>query len=209
MKINTILIGLLLSGSFVTGSLAQQTATSKASMAANKVGNESKAEFDRQNKQGAAAVQAIAPTSAKLSEADKKLMNEVAMGGMMQLELGRVAMQKATNPQTKALAQAEVTEQTGLSAKLKEIASAKGVTLPTSPDPQTKVILGKFSQASGVAFDKLYVTESGVKGHEKLDQVMTKVEASASDSNLKQLAKAAHPLVKTHLSVSRAIMTSM
>lgn len=178
-------------------------------MAANKVGNESKAEFDRQNKQGAAAVQAIAPTSAKLSEADKKLMNEVAMGGMMQLELGRVAMQKATNPQTKALAQAEVTEQTGLSAKLKEIASAKGVTLPTSPDPQTKVILGKFSQASGVAFDKLYVTESGVKGHEKLDQVMTKVEASASDSNLKQLAKAAHPLVKTHLSVSRAIMTSM
>lgn len=209
MKINTILIGLLLSGSFVTGSLAQQTATGKASMAANKVGNESKAEFDRQNKQGAAAVQAIAPTSAKLSEADKKLMNEVAMGGMMQLELGRVAMQKATNPQTKALAQAEVTEQTGLSAKLKEIASAKGVTLPTSPDPQTKVILGKFSQASGVAFDKLYVTESGVKGHEKLDQVMTKVEASASDSNLKQLAKAAHPLVKTHLSVSRAIMTSM
>jgi putative membrane protein len=136
-------------------------------------------------------------------------MNEVAMGGMMQLELSRVAAQKASNPQTKALAQAEITEQTGLAAKLKEIASAKGVTLPTSPDPQTKTILSKFSQASGTAFDKLYVTESGVKGHEKLNQVMTKVESNASDSNLKQLAKAAHPLVKTHLSVSRSIMTSM
>lgn len=209
MKINTVLAGLLLSGSLINASLAQQPGTGNASMAANKVGNESKAEFDRQNKQGAAAVSAISPTSAKLSEADKQLMNEVAMGGMMQLELSRVAVQKATNPQTKALAQAEVTEQTGLSAKLKEIAAAKGVTLPTAPDAQTKTLLTKFNQASGTSFDKLYVTESGVKGHEKLNQVMTKVESSASDSNLKQLAKAAHPLVKTHLSVSRQIMTSM
>lgn len=209
MKLNVVMFGLLFSGSLVTVSLAQQTATGNVGMSTGKVGNETKAEFDRQNKQGAAAVGAITATSAKLSDADKKLMNEVAMGGMMQLELGRVAVQKATNPQTKAMAQAEVTEQTGLAAKLKEIASAKGVTLPTAPDPQTKTLLGKFNQTSGVAFDKMYITESGVKGHEKLNQVMTKVESNASDSNLKQLAKAAHPLVKTHLAVSRQIMTSL
>lgn len=209
MRLNNIMLGVLLGGSVVSTSMAQQTSTMNAGTAANKVGNESKAEFDRQNKQGAAAVGAVSLTSAKLSEADKKLMDEVATGGMMQLELSRVAMQKATNPQIKAMAQAEVTEQTGLAAKLKEIASAKGVTLPTAPDPQTKSVLSKLNQTSGVAFDKVYITESGVKGHEKLNQVMTKVESNASDNNLKQLAKAAHPLVKTHLTVARAIMTSL
>ena len=209
MKLNNIMLGVLLSGSVISISMAQQTGANSASPAGSQVGNESRSEFDRQNKEGAAAVSAVSATNKKLSQADVQLMNEVAMGGMMQLQMSQLAVQKASNPQTKALAQAEVEEQTGLAAKLQEIASAKGVTLPAGPDEQTKTLLGKFDQASGDAFDRLYVTESGVKGHEKLDKVMSKVESSASDNDLKQLAKAAHPLVKTHLTVSRQVMKSM
>jgi len=209
MKLNTIMLGVLLSGSVISAAMAQQTGTMNAGTAANKIGNESMSEFDRQNKQGAAAVSAVSATDKKLSQADVQLMNEVAMGGMMQLEMSQFAVQKASNSQTKALAQAEVDEQTGLAAKLQEIASAKGVTLPTGPDAQAKTLLGKFDQVSGGAFDRLYITECGVKGHEKLDKVMSKVESSASDNDLKQLAKAAHPLVKTHLTVSRQVMKSM
>lgn len=209
MKLNNIMLGVLLSGLVISVSMAQQTGANSASPAGSQVGNESRSEFDRQNKEGAAAVSAVSATNKKLSQADVQLMNEVAMGGMMQLQMSQLAVQKASNPQTKALAQAEVEEQTGLAAKLQEIASAKGVTLPAGPDEQTKTLLGKFDQASGDAFDRLYVTESGVKGHEKLDKVMSKVESSASDNDLKQLAKAAHPLVKTHLTVSRQVMKSM
>lgn len=209
MKINRILLGMVLSVSLTTASMAQQTGANAASPAGSTVGNESRAEFDRQNKEGAAAVSAVTATSSKLSQADVQLMNEVAMGGMMQLQMSQLAVQKASSPQTKALAQAEVDEQTGLAAKLKEIASAKGATLPTGPDAPAKTLLGKFDQTSGEAFDRLYVTECGVKGHEKLDKVMSKVESSASDNDLKQLAKAAHPLVKTHLTVSRQIMKSI
>lgn len=209
MKLNTIMLGVLLSGSVTSVSMAQQTGANSASPAGSQVGNESTSEFDRQNKEGAAAVSAVSATNKKLSQADGQLMNEVALGGMMQLQMSQLAVQKASNPQTKALAQAEVDEQTGLAAKLQEIASAKGVTLPAGPDAQAKTLLGKFNQASGEAFDRLYVTESGVKGHEKLDKVMSKVESSASDNDLKQLAKAAHPLVKTHPAVSRQVMKSM
>ncbi len=209
MKLNNIMLGVLLSGSVISVSMAQQPGANSASPAGSQIGNESMSEFDRQNKEGAAAVSAVSATGKKLSQADVQLMNEVAMGGMMQLQMSQLAVQKASNPQTKALAQAEVDEQTGLAAKLQEIASAKGVTLPAGPDAQAKTLLGKFDQASGEAFDRLYVTESGVKGHEKLDKVMSKVESSASDNDLKQLAKAAHPLVKTHLTVSRQVMKSM
>ena len=209
---NNVKIGLLASAMLVTvsmtnGAFAQQNSMTSGS--STMVGKESKAEFDRQNKKGAADVAAVKATSAPLSAADNKLMMQVAMGGMMQLEVSKVAVQKATSDAVKALAQAEVEEQTGLSAKLSEIATAKGVTLPTTPDPMTQTMISKMQTASGSEFDKMYVQESGVNGHEKLDTVMSTVESSASDKSLKDLAKAAHPLVKTHLKVSRAMLTSL
>ena len=178
-------------------------------MASQMVGKTSKMEFDRLNKQGAAMVSAITPTSAKLSSVDKDLMLQVAMGGMMQLETSKLALQKTKNTEVRELAQAEVDEQTGLSAKLKAIASAKGVTLPGVADAKTKEMLSKMQGLSASALDRHYVQEHGVKGHEKLDKVMTTVESRGQDSNLMAVAKAAHPLVKTHLKVARELSTKL
>ncbi|WP_223860847.1 DUF4142 domain-containing protein [Spirosoma validum] len=136
-------------------------------------------------------------------------MLEVAKEGMMQLEVSKVALQKATNPEVRELAQAEVEEQTGLLAKLKEIADAKGITLPASPDPETQAMVTKLQGMSGGSLDKMYVSESGVKGHEKLDKVMSTVESTASDASLKGVARAAHPLVKTHLTVAKQIVNKL
>ncbi|AUD06613.1 DUF4142 domain-containing protein [Spirosoma pollinicola] len=199
----TILAGL----SRVPAASAQQARMAGGS--STMVGKESKAEFDAQNQKGAAAVGAVKATPAKLSAADQKLLMEVAKGGLMQLEVSKVAAQKATNPAVRQLAQAEVTEQTGLSAKLKEMATAKGITLPATPDAKTKALVTELQAISGKAFDKMYVLESGVKGHEKLDKVMTTVEASSADASLKGVGKAAHPLVKTHLKVAYQIMDTL
>jgi len=210
MKLQPSTLGLLMALTLTgTTLLAQQASPAMKTGSAGMVGKESKAEFDSQNQKGAAAVGAIKATPAKLSSADQKLLMEVAKGGMMQLEVSKVAAQKATNPEVRQLAQAEVAEQTGLSAKLNEIASAKGITLPAAPDAKTKALLTQMQTISGKAFDKMYVLESGVKGHETLDKVMTTVETSAADANLKGVAKAAHPLVKTHLNVAHQIMDKL
>ncbi|QJW89252.1 DUF4142 domain-containing protein [Spirosoma taeanense] len=209
MRKGTIALGLLMAFSATGVSFAQQNSAMTNSGTAMTVGRESKAEFDRMNQKGAAMVAAIQPTSAKLSSADQALMMEVAKGGMMQLEVSKIAVQKASNEEVRQLAQAEVEEQTGLSAKLKEIADAKGVTLPSAPDAETQTKLTQMQGMSGAEFDRTYVSESGVKGHEKLDMVMSKVRSNASDSNLKNIEKAAHPLVKAHLKVSREIMNKM
>ncbi|WP_080241268.1 DUF4142 domain-containing protein [Spirosoma rigui] len=209
MKKSVMALGVVIILSATGASFAQQNSGMAASGTAGMVGRESKSEFDRMNKKGAADVAAIRATSAKLSSADQSLMLEVAKGGMKQLEMSKVAVQKAGNEAVRQLAQAEVAEQTGLSAKLKEIAQAKGVSLPSAPDAETQAALTRLQGVSGAAFDRMYVTESGVKGHEKLDSVMGKVESSAADANLKSIAQAAHPLVKNHLNVSRDIMTKM
>ena len=195
----------LLAGLLTMGNGMAQT----SQMEGNMVGKTSKTEFEQINKDGAAKVASITPSSAKLSASDESLMMEVAMGGMTQLETSKIALQKATNPEVRALAQAEVEEQTGLSDKLKAIASAKGVTLPTTPDAKTQAMLTRMEGMSGTELDRHYVQEHGVKGHEKLDKVMTKVKSKGKDSNLLEVAQAAHPLVKTHLTVARQISAKL
>jgi putative membrane protein len=214
MKKTAIALGLLLALSAGSVSFAQttpssSTPSSSASAGSATFGTMSQEEFDRINKEGAAKVQAIKPTSTPLSTADQALMMQVAKGGMMQLEVSKLAAENVTDEQVRKLAQSEVEEQTGLSAKLKEIAEAKGITLPATPDAQTQALLAKMKDMSGAELDRFYVQESGVKGHEQLDQVMSKVKSGAKDAGLKSLAAAAHPLVKTHLTVSRAMLTKM
>jgi len=170
------------------------------------IGKESKESFDSANKNGALAVSAVSASNAPLSDADQKLMMQVAMGGMEQLEASKIAASKATSEEVRQLAQAEVEEQTGLAAKLKEISTAKNITLPADLDAAAQAKVSKMQGMSGADFDKMYVRETGVKGHEKLNKVMTEVESKATDTSLKSLAVAAHPLIRTHLKVSEEVM---
>lgn len=203
MKKTNVSATILLALGLAVPTLAQQTSTQ------TNVGSMSMEDLRQKNQKGSQAVAAVKPTNAPLSEADKALMLEVAKGGMMQLEVSRLASGKTTNDAVRMLAQAEVDEQTGLSAKLGEIAAAKGVTLPTTPDADTQSMLSRLQALSGTDFDRMYVQESGVNGHQRLDEVMGNVQKNAKDNSLRDLAKAAHPLVKTHLKVAHDMMRSM
>jgi len=169
----------------------------------------SSSDLERMNREGAEAVKAVRATSTKLSRPDQAMMLEVAQGGIMQLELSRMAVQKATSPEVKRIAQAEVEEQTLLANKLKEIAQAKGVSMPNSSDGKATSIMQRMGRLSGAEFDRMYLQESGVRGHEMLDKVMSRVESEASDDGLKSLAAAAHPLVRTHLQVAQQMLDTM
>ena len=56
---------------------------------------------------------------------------------------------------------------------------------------------------SGADFDKEYLQEGGVDGHQLLEKTMTKVQSKASDATLKELAMTTLPLIKTHLQAAR------
>lgn len=163
-----------------------------------KIGTLDAAEWTKINMEAGEKVKAIKPGADKLSDADQKLMLEIAMGGMMQLEMSKAAVGKATSADVKMYAQAEVEEQTALGTKLKEIATAKGMTLPEKPAAETMKMVDKLNAKTGADFDREYLQESGVDGHMKLEKTMNKVESKAMDATLKQVASTALPLIKIH-----------
>lgn len=184
-----------------------RTATRGATNAV--IGNISRDEFKRANENGAETVSSVEAAGDELSDGDRSLFLEVAKGGTMQLELSRLAIDRARAREVLAMAAAEVEEQIGLGDKLREIADAKGFTLPGGPDAETRAVTEQLRRLSGDDFDRVYIMASGIVGHETLDEVMSRVEAEAEDNDLADLATTAHPLVRTHLEAARAIIENI
>ena len=206
MRKTFFLFSLSLLAGFMT--MAQVDSSASSSMETGTIGKMKVAAFNSLNAKGAAMVSAIKPTKAALSAADNDLLMQVAMGGQKQLVVSQAALSKVTNPQVKLLAQSEVDEQTNVAAKLKEVATAKGVTLPAETNAAADSLLTQMNSLSGAELDAFYVAQSGIKGHQELLATMTTVNKTAKDLALKALAKATLPVIRLHLKVSTDVHTS-
>src|SRR5215212_5181894 len=65
---------------------------------------------------------------------DKTFAMKAAMGGMAEVELGKLASEKATSPDVKQFAQRMVTDHGKANDELKTVASKESIDLPTSLD---------------------------------------------------------------------------
>ena len=164
--------------------------------------------FKKANEEASAKVKALVPAGGVLSDNDKALVDEIATGGLMQLQASEYALQKAKSGDVKLLAEGEAAEQKGLAAKLQEFAVKKEIKLPTELDDRGRKLMADL-KAAGDEFDLVYLQESGVHGHEELKKTMTKVRNKATDMMLKSLAETALPLIEMHLTVSKDEVASL
>src|SRR4030095_7361919 len=95
-----------------------------------------------------------ASKSSSLSEKDKTFMRKAAKAGMMEVALGRVAMQNGQSDDVKSFGKRMVADHSKANDELKSIAAKKGVKLP-SKEPSEKW-----------SSDKAYM-DMMVKDHEK------------------------------------------
>jgi putative membrane protein len=188
---------------------AQQSESSNQAKGTTRIGRISLVAFNQINANGTRMVNAIKPTSAKLSAADLALFNKVALGGMRQLMISQAVLAKANDEQVRLLAQSEVEEQTTLSNKLKETAQAKGLTMPDAPDAETQALIERINGMSAEEANAIYLQEGGVKGHQMLQSTMTTVQRSAKDATMKRLATATLPVIRTHLTVAKDVQNMM
>jgi putative membrane protein len=74
------------------------------------------------------------PSSTALNTDDRKFMMDAAHGGMLEVHLGHMAVEKATNAEVKQFAQRMIDDHSRANSELMALASQKGVTLPASSD---------------------------------------------------------------------------
>jgi putative membrane protein len=146
---------------------------------------------------------------AKMSSADKKFMMTAATGGMAEVEMARLALQKSGSDSVKQFAQKMIDDHTAANSELMQVASTKGVTLPTQPDAKQMAMMAKMQKLSGREFDMMYVREAGVKAHQDMEKLFMKESMSGKDADAKAFAAKTLPAVRMHLQMARDMMAGM
>jgi putative membrane protein len=129
---------------------------------------------------------------------------EAAMGGMMEVELGRLAVERGASEGVKQFGQRMVDDHTRANQDLLQATSALGLTPPSALDPKHRAMVEKMSRLSGAAFDQAYMKQM-VKDHQKDVALFEREAGRGSVEALKAFAAAKLPTLREHLRMARDI----
>jgi putative membrane protein len=137
-------------------------------------------------------------TTTKGTSQDRTFIVEAAAGGMAEVELGRLATQKASRSEVKEFGQMMVDDHGKANDRLMKIAQDKGLAAPHALEPEHEALRDRLSKLSGAAFDREYIREM-VKDHQKDVASFRKHATAASDPEVKQFASSTLPTLEKHL----------
>jgi putative membrane protein len=134
------------------------------------------------------------------SAKDKAFMKEAAKGGMMEVEMGKMAQQKGKSADVKKIGSTMVADHTKANNELMAIAKKKGVDL--SKEKPEKHSMGDAN------FDKDYV-DMMVKDHEKDLSAFQAEAKNGTDADVKAFASKTSAVIKKHLDMVKAAQAKM
>jgi putative membrane protein len=147
---------------------------------------------------------ATATPNGQPSPADKMFVKNALEGGMAEVQLGQLALQKSNNDDVKQFAQRMVTDHTKMGDQMKPIAQQIGVKLPDAPSKKDQATIAKLQALNGDAFDKAYMKDM-VKDH-KADLNDFKTEASSGSAPaVKNAASQGAQVISQHLQMAEQI----
>lgn len=142
-----------------------------------------------------------------LSHGDRKFLENAAQGGMAEVQLGKLAEQKASSDQVKQFGKRMATDHQKANDELK-IASNKGFNLPAELSSSDRREYDKLQGKSGADFDREYMKEM-VSDHKKDVKDFQSEAKSAKDGDLKNFATSTLPTLEQHLDLAQQTETAV
>jgi len=141
-------------------------------------------------------------TSTAKAANDNTFVTKAAEGGLAEVELGKLATEKASSDQVKQFGQRMVDDHSKANDELKTLAQQKNITLPTSISAKDKAERDRLMKLSGAAFDRAYM--SAMLSDHKKDVSEFRVEStSGKDADIKAFAAKTLPTLEEHLKLAQ------
>lgn len=140
----------------------------------------------------------------KTDNKDVGFMQEAAMGGVTEVQLGQLALQKASNNEVKQFAQRMIDDHSKGNNELMQLAKSRNVVLPQTLDAKHKNMQSKLSQLQGQAFDKEYMRHM-VEDHEEVMGQFQQASKFVQDPELKGWVMKQLPVLDEHLRLAKDI----
>ena len=133
-----------------------------------------------------------------------EFMTKAASGGMMEVELGNLAQQKAQSPDVKDFGKMMVTDHTKANDQLKQLAAQKNITLPDSMSDAHMDHVKELREKTGADFDDAYM-DLMVSDHEEDVELFQDAAENLEDAEIKNFAATTVATLQKHLDRARQI----
>jgi len=145
-------------------------------------------------------------TNDKVRANDWAWMEKVARAGAAEVQAGKLAATKASNPEVRALAEQMAADHAKANEELKSIASSKGITLPEEPDRAHKREYAKLEKlTAGSRFDEEYLARPGVIDHKDAVALFKKGSKDLQDADIKAFADKTLPTIQHHYEMAQKL----
>ncbi|MGZ3852154.1 MAG: DUF4142 domain-containing protein [Flavisolibacter sp.] len=143
-----------------------------------------------------------------LGKADSSFVMAAAVGGLMEVEAGKVAQDNAQNQRVKDFGGMMVADHSKANDELKSYASGHNITVPATLPAAKQKEVDALKNMKGAAFDKHYVSMM-VEDHQKDVAEFKKQSTGAKDDQLKAWVTNTLPTLQKHLDSIQAIKKAM
>lgn len=155
------------------------------------------------------AIQAVpltdSPQVVRPADSDVIFLRKAAEAGAYEIEASKVAQSKASTLAVKTFASQMVRDHEAADKDLMLLAQKVGVQLPASPSAEKMQEINQLERLSGAAFDKAYVQNVGIDGHQDTVALFRKASDNAKNDRISAFAKKTLPTVTHHLEMARKL----
>ena len=133
-------------------------------------------------------------------------MDTAAVGGMMEVDLGKLALEKSSNAEVKKFAAQMVADHTKANTDLKAIAAKLEHLLPSAYPADVKAHMDAMKKLSGKEFDKHYM---GMMVNDHVKTLDLFRSASSLRGEIKDFAANTLPVLEKHHQMAKEINASL
>jgi putative membrane protein len=135
---------------------------------------------------------------------DSKFMREFTSDNMLEASLGKLAEQKAENPQVKQFGQRMETDHNKLQNDWVNAATKNGLTLKTGMGARHRAKLNGLQKLSGKEFDKAYMTQS-IRDHKDDIDYFQREGQAVQSSQVRDLVSSTLPILQDHFKQAKEV----
>jgi putative membrane protein len=129
---------------------------------------------------------------------------EAASGGLMEVELGKLAATNAASPKVKEFGQTMVKDHGKANEELKALAAQKNISIPSTPGEKHQSHIEELKTKKGADFDKAYMSMM-VEDHEEDINKFEKASQNDKDADIKAFASKTLPVLRQHHEMAKTI----
>lgn len=133
-------------------------------------------------------------------------VEEASAKGIAEIETGKLALEKSSNPQVRAFAEKMIEDHTKANQELARIAQGKNLEVADDAELLNRIKTSLLSVRNDEAFDAAYA-KNQVTAHEQTIELFER-GAKSKDTELKAFAREKLPKLQAHLTEARKLVSA-